>query len=205
MLELELHNKGRIGVADISTKDILKRGFYGTYEKDELTLSVEEAMYLLDVRNANCTRAGVRVSFSDLASKFWKSDKFMARYFTYKDWRERGLVAVSTEQRYKEPSKTPVKKYPSSSLRLPRKVVHGIFFKTDLMTMVKEEDAGKFLYENFWFGQYGSYKAADRGRLDKLDAYETLFLLEKKALELENTSKAELIKYAVECSAAGRI
>ncbi len=196
MLELELHGKDVIGVSDASTKDILKRGFYGTYDKESLTLSVEEALYLLDVRNASCTRSGKSVTFSELASKFRNSEKFMARYFTYKDWRDRGLVAVSTGHKYRVPSGMPAKKYPSSTLRLPRKAVHGVFFKTDLMTVVDEDEAGKSLYEKFWFGQYGSYKAADRGRLDKLDVYETLFLLEKKALELRDTSRAELIKCA---------
>ena len=64
------------------------------------------------------------------------------------------------------------------------------------MTVVAEEEQGKELYENHWLGQYGSYKASDRGRLNKLDVYEALFLIEKGALSLENATKAELLKDA---------
>jgi tRNA-intron endonuclease len=197
MLELELKGKNTISVEDASTKDILKRGFYGTYDSASLKLPVEEALYLLDVRGASCTRNGRQISFNRLASGFWSSKKFIARYFTYKDWRDRGLVAVSTDQKYSAPNLIPVKRYPASFLRLPDKKLHGVFFKTDLMTIINEEDGGKELYENLWFGQYGSYKASERGRLNKLDVYETMFLIEMKALELENITKKELVSYAV--------
>jgi tRNA-intron endonuclease, archaea type len=196
MLELELYGKDKVIVEDDSTRDILKRGFYGTYDKPELTLSVEEALYLLDVRNANCTLKGKSITFNELASKFWNSEKFIARYFTYKDWRDRGLVAVSLKQGYSEPNQTSMKRYPASSLHLLHKKLHGVFFKTDLMSILNEEEEGKQLYESLWFGQYGSYKAAERGRLNKLDIYETLFLADKGVLELKNITKKGLISYA---------
>jgi tRNA-intron endonuclease, archaea type len=157
---------------------------------------VEEALYLLDVRNASCTMKGKKITFSDLAARFWDSEKFMARYFTYKDWRDRGLVAISTKQKYAVPNQTPVKKYPASSLRLGGKKLSGVFFKTDLMSVINDENAGKELYEKLWFGQYGSYKAADRGRLNKLDVYETLFLIDKGKLDLQNVSRSELVDFA---------
>jgi tRNA-intron endonuclease len=66
------------------------------------------------------------------------------------------------------------------------------------MTVVDSQSKGKEIYENFWFGQYGAYKAADRGQLNKLDIYETLFLVEKGKLKLKNSNKRNLIKKAKE-------
>ncbi|VVB77274.1 tRNA-splicing endonuclease [uncultured archaeon] len=148
------------------------------------------------MRNAACTKGKKQVTFSDLAAKFSSAPKFIARYFTYKDWRDRGLVAAMPDKHYTEPNQTPVKKYPLSSLRMRKYDLHGVFFKTDLMTVAEEEAQGKALYEDFWFGQYGSYKAADRGRLNKLDVYDTLFLLDKKALALRNMTRAGLMRLA---------
>ena len=89
-----------------------------------------------------------------------------------------------------------VKEYPSSTLKLPNYKIEGIFFKSDLMTIVDDSENGKDLYENLWFGQYGSYKAADRGKLNKLDIYETAFLISKGMLRLQNTSSSEALKLA---------
>jgi len=196
MLELMLTGNGTLNPKDDSTTDILKRGFYGNYASKEMNLGIEEGLYLLDVRNAVCTRKGDKVTFNDLAAKFWRSEKFLARYITYKDWRDRGLVAITPEKKYTAPNHTPVKKYPLSKLQLPKYRLTGVFFKTDLMTIVNDEEQGREIYENFWFGQYGSYKASERGRLNKLDVYDTLFLIEKGVLSLSNTTKAELLKQA---------
>jgi tRNA-intron endonuclease len=196
MLELRLTGKGTFNAADDSTADILRRGFYGDYRERELNLGIEEGLYLLDVRNASCTRGGREVTFSALASKFWRSEKFLAKYVTYKDWRDRGLVAITPEKQYTEPNQTPIKEYPLSRLKLPGYGLHGVFFKTDLMTIVDEDDEGRDLYERFWFGQHGSYKAPERGRLNKLDIYEALFLAEKGSLSPDNITRAEMLRQA---------
>lgn len=198
MLELRLTGKGTFNAADDSTADILRRGFYGDYRSRELGLGIEEGLYLIDVRNASCTRNGKAVGFGGIASRFWRAEKFFARYVTYRDWRDRGLVAITPDKQYAEPNQTPVKEYPLSRLRLPRYALHGTFFKTDLMTIVDEDEEGRDLYERFWFGQYGSYKAADRGRLNKLDVYESLFLAEKGSLSLDNITRAEMRRQACE-------
>ena len=196
MLELELHGRNEVRVSDASSRDMLRNGFYGVQEKGKTALSIYEALYLLDVRNAACKRGKKDVSFAELASKFANSPRFIARYFTYKDWRDRGLVAVSTQQPYSEPNQTPVKKYPISSLSLPAQRMRGVFFSTDLTTMLEDDEAGRKLYESLWFGQYGSYKAADRGKLNKLDVFEALFLMENKRLELSNSTAGALEKRA---------
>ena len=192
MLMLSLKEKGRITANDDSTRDILKRGFYGKEEKGELRLNMEEALYLLDVRNAECDAGKVKVPFNELAKKSWKSEKFMARYFTYKDWRDRGLVAEDPSFDCMEPEQTPIKKYPASSLELPKLKLNGVFFKSDLITIISEEEQGKELYDNFWFGQYGAYKAAERGQLNKLDVYEALYLVNAGVLTLRTSRRALL-------------
>jgi tRNA-intron endonuclease, archaea type len=195
MLSLEYISKSRIIAADQSTKDILRKGFFGNIDKGELVLLPEEVLYLIDVRNAECSSKGTKLTFNDISAKFWNRDKFTARYFTYKDWRDRGLIIKNPSYEYKEPEKTHMKEYPKATLELPKYKLKGVFFETDLMSIIDDEK-GKEIYENLWFGQYGSYKAADRGQLNKLDVYETLFLLEKKVLTLENMSRKGLMDLA---------
>ncbi len=199
MLELKSLPKGRIIVEDQSTKDILQKGFIGEphgADNRKLELSIYEALYLIDVRNASCTSRRGQVSFSELASKHWKTRKFMAKYFTYKDWRERGLIAKGAASKNKEPGKTPIKSYPSSSLKMERCSLEGIFFHTDLTTILESTEASKRIYETQWFGQYGSYKAADKGKLNKLDVYEAAFLAEKGYLSIKNISLKAMLKTA---------
>jgi len=195
MLQLVLKGKS-IFAADDSTRDILKRGFYGiSQENSMLRLSIEEAMYLLDSRNAVCSSGKGELTFGALASRFWKAKKFMARYFAYKDWRDRGLVAKVPSAPYSEPVQNPLKKYPAEPQQLPHYKLTGVFFKSDLLTLVLENEQSRELYDRFWFGQYGAYKAADHGQLSKFDAYETLYLIDKGILSLENITRKELVNY----------
>jgi tRNA-intron endonuclease, archaea type len=199
MLEIKYTPKNKIIVEDQSSKDIMQKGYIGEFNKSDrktLNLSIYEALYLMDVRNGACTANGRKLSFNEMASKHWKTKKFMAKYFTYKDWRERGLIIKGPESGYREPNKTPIKGYPSSSLSLPRYQLSGLFFKTDLTTVIDDNDEAKELYEKLWFGQYGSYKAANRGKLNKLDIYETALLTEKGILSIENATRKDLIKEA---------
>ncbi|MCL5100333.1 MAG: tRNA-intron lyase [Candidatus Marsarchaeota archaeon] len=195
-MEINYVSKNRINVTDQSSRDILARGHFGTDEKGTLKLEIEEALYLMDLRNAVCRSKDKEISFNELSSKFWKSEKFMARYFTYRDWRDRGLIIKNTDINYTEPNKTPIKQYPGSNISLPKFTLNGIFFKTDLISIVDDKEKGKELYDKLWFGQYGSYKASERGQLNKLDIYETIFLSEKGILNIQNISIKDLVTYA---------
>ncbi|MGC8629253.1 MAG: tRNA-intron lyase [Candidatus Micrarchaeia archaeon] len=195
MLELEF-NKKKIIAKDESTKDLLKKGFYGTEAKGTLYVSYIEALYLIDSRNAELSSSAGNMSFLDLASKFWKSKKFVARYFAYKDWRDRGLIAKEPDSGAKEHAESTIKKYPAQEVALPHYHLHAVFFKSDLVSVIKEDDKGKELYEKYWFGQYGSYKASDRGRLNKLDIFETVYLLDKGLLSLDNLTSQEVMAFA---------
>ncbi len=196
MLALEFKGKKEVIAADQSTKDILKNGFFG-YEKDgSLYLLPEEVLYLVDIRNAECKKDGKILSFDQVAEIFSKKKKLMASYFAYKDWRERGLVIKPSNTYYKKPDINPIKKYPSSNIELPKWNASGVFFKDDLVTIVREQEKGKELYEKYWLGQYGSYKAPEKGKLNKLDIYETLYLMEHKKINIEGMDAKEIISIA---------
>jgi tRNA-intron endonuclease len=183
-------------VSDQSTKDILSGSFYGEKRGDYLYLAPEEGLYLIDVRNAQCIdQQGRQLSFSEVSSSFTNYKKFMARYFSFKDWRDRGLVAKIPQNNIGSQAVASVKKYPVEKLKLKKYSLSGIFFPADLTTIVEGKE-GKEIYETHWFGQYGTYKLSDHGTLNKLDIYETLFLIDSKALKLSNFKRSKLIKVA---------
>ena len=65
-----------------------------------------------------------------------------------------------------------------------------------MTTIVDDEEKGKSIYMNFWFGQYGTYKVSERGRLNKLDIYETLFLIDKGVLKVKNYTRKQILDIA---------
>ncbi|MEM3744515.1 MAG: hypothetical protein QW759_01605, partial [Candidatus Micrarchaeaceae archaeon] len=89
MLALK-YEGGKIFAADQSTKDLLTNGHFGTENSGRLELLPEEALYLIDVRNAECTYKNSKISFNKLAARFKKGGASIAKYFAYKDWRDRG-------------------------------------------------------------------------------------------------------------------
>ncbi|MGC8479557.1 MAG: tRNA-intron lyase [Candidatus Micrarchaeia archaeon] len=195
MIQIEYISKKRIIVIDQSSIDILKKGFFGEQDKKALKLNIFEAIYLIDVRNAICKRKGEELTLDKLFSTFGNSKKFMAKYLTYKDWRERGLIVKISNEDFNQ-NKIPLKQYPSSKISLPNYLLKGIFFPSDLTSIIEDNEKGKFLYENFWMGQFGSYKAIERGKLNKLDIYETYFLMEKNILEIYGNNKKSVMKIA---------
>ena len=187
-----------ITAADQSTSDVLSNGYLGKSVDGKLSLDIIEAMYLMDVRAAECMveETGEPISFSQLCSEFAASKKFMAKYFTFKDWRERGLIAKTPDSIEIKPHKhkDPAKKYPTSKFKPPSKKAPGTFFQDDLITIVSDPGAGEDLYRRFWLGQYGNYKAASRGSLNKLDAYETVFLMDLGILQIEGLSSKDIAR-----------
>ncbi|MGC8651898.1 MAG: tRNA-intron lyase [Candidatus Micrarchaeia archaeon] len=197
MLEIKFNAKQKkFIVDDQSTIDILRGGYYGNIAGGALELAPEEALYLLDVRNAVCKSDGNELSFNTVAVNFSGRKKFMARYFTYKDWRDRGLVARLDENMEAQAGETPIKKYPVSKLKLKRYLLSGVFFPADMTTIIDSGEDGKSIYMDHWFGQYGTYKLSERGTLNKLDIFETLFLIEEGVLSVSNFSKSQIEKIA---------
>jgi tRNA-intron lyase len=173
--------------------EALRRAHYGVHRKGELILQLEDALYLIDVRNAKCLEDGKELSFNDLAQRFMRR-KLFAEYATYKDWRERGLMVRPIHEAKTGYKKNPIVKYPSQKLTPPKAKAEGMFFSDDRIAVIEDPVVGRKLYDDHWFGQYGSYKAEERGRLLKLDKFETLFLMKRSDLTLRGMKITELEK-----------
>ena len=199
-LMLNFDRKSRkIWATDQSTKDTLASGFFGRKEDGKLWLTIEEALYLIDIRNAKCTsQDGEELTFNQVAIEFSRNEKFMARYFTYKDWRDRGIIIKDTEGLKEAPGEVQAKKYPTAKLKLRNYKLEGVFFPEDLTTVVDDNDKGRQIYEENWFGQYATYKVGERGSLNKLDIYETVFLIDSGTLQVSNFTRKQIIDTATE-------
>ncbi|MFA6048420.1 MAG: tRNA-intron lyase [Candidatus Micrarchaeia archaeon] len=193
------YRDGKLLVLDLISVQALDRGHFGTeYEgkKTRLELMPEEALYLMDVRNATCTHEGKPFGFNDVAGKF-QGKKFLARYFSFRDWRDRGIIARPISEASRNFGRSPVLKYPSGEFKPFKVKAKGLFLYDDLMSVIDDDEEGKGIYEEGWFGQYGTYKAKKHGRFLKLDAYETLFLMKHCGYEL-NIKDKRLVKEAVQ-------
>jgi tRNA-intron lyase len=164
--------------------------------KGTIHLFPEEALYLMDIRNGRCLDSSLNeYRFNDVAREF-EDKRQMARYFTYKDWRDRGLIARPVSEICERYGRNNLKKYPSGSLSMDRYALSARFYPDDLWSIIDDDKVGKELYERYWFGQFGSYKAEQRGKLSKLDAYETLFLMRHAGLQLQNADESKVVRAA---------
>lgn len=198
MIKLELDRKKRdVSVREPADVTSLQNGFYGQLKKGVVHLAPEEALYVMDIRNGKCYDAsGNPYSFNDLASFFMRDRKLLARYLTYKDWRDKGLVLRYISEAEGSYGRTTLRKYAAAGMKLAAFGFEGLFFKGDLLTIVDDEAVGKELYEQYWLGQFGTYKAAHRGRVSKLDIYETIFLMKHGGLRLKNSGLEAVQKEA---------
>jgi tRNA-intron endonuclease len=176
---------GGVRAEEASAVTALIRGCYGENEKGVVHLGAEEALYLMDVRGAECAdSSGKEMGFNELASKFGKRKKLLARYLTYKDWRDRGLfIRDESEERGEYGRSAPIKYGREGGKLLEMPEMEGAFFPDDLLCVVDNEAAGSTLYNEYWIGQMGTYKAAHRGSICKLDIFEALLLSEMGKLD----------------------
>jgi tRNA-intron endonuclease len=195
MIRLELDRKKRsVSVREPADVSSLQNGFYGQMRKGVITLSPEEALYVMDIRNGRCyDEAGNALTFNGLASVYIKERKLLARYLTYKDWRDKGLIARDAGEATGNYGRTSIKKYTGGKLELDAYSFEGMFFPDDLLTVLDDEVVGRELYERHWIGQFGTYKAAHRGRITKLDIYETVFLMKHGGLRLANSDLRKVV------------
>lgn len=198
-VQFELEQDGTLIVRDLISVQALDRGYFGKespQNKAQLILMPEEALYLMDVRNAEALLKGKGITFNRVARQFINNRKFLARYFCYRDWRDRGIIARPMDEGSGNYGRSPVVKYPSKDVATPHVRSRALFFSDDLMSIIDEDEEGRQLYEANWFGQYGTYKAKKHGKYLKLDAYETLFLIKHGQLKA-NIGEKKIIK---ECS-----
>lgn len=184
--------EGRLIVSDPASVSAVDKGFFGipvNGKKDKLELSPEEALYLIDVRNAECTTGNRKKTFNQVASKHREGKKFLARYYCYRDWRDRGIIARPISEASGNYGRSPVAKYPSKEFTPVTVNAKGLFFSDDLMTVIDDNEEGAKLFESSWFGQLGTYKARKHGQFLKLDAYETLFLARHAGLKFNVKEK----------------
>lgn len=198
-IEIELERKSKKAFAK-SPQAIssLVSGHFGNMHKGAVELGAEEALYLMDIRNAKCRdEAGNECGFNSVAGALGGS-RLMARYFSYGAWRDRGLIARDAAELCKKYGKSPVTRYPQGKFEKFGFGFSGRFFEDDLVCVIDDEAAGRQIYENGWFGQYGAYKAEKRGCISKLDAYETIFLAKHSGLKVENANVEEIKRMAIE-------
>lgn len=171
-------------------------GFFGKMNRGTVELSAEEALYLIDIRNAVCLdHAQNKLGFNEAASIFG-GKKQMARYFTYASWRDRGLIIRPVSETTGGYGRNSLKKYPEGKFSPAGFSFKGHFYADDLACIIDDEKSARHLYDNGWFGQFGTYKADKRGRLGKLDIYETIFLARHGGLQVENMGLKDVEKAA---------
>jgi len=191
-----LPKKKLLTVSQPESVSSLVNGHYGYIKKGTIHLFPEEALYLLDIRNGKCLDTSLNeYKFNEVASNF-PGRKQMARYFTYKDWRDRGLIARQVSEICEKYGRNSVKKYPAGRLQLDKYSLQGRFYEADLWSIIDDEAVGRELYDRYWLGQFGSYKAEQRGKLSKLDIYETIFLMRHAGMRLQNANEQQAIRAA---------
>ena len=162
---------------DEETVEKLRKNFFGREEKGIIWLEPEEALYLMQFQSAVATDPkGKKISFHDAFVLFSRNEeRLFIKYNAYRDWRDRGLILRRiTNVKSKHESKT-YKKYPAKEIKIKKISAKAYWFSDSLHSILDDEDAGKWLFEEFWLGQYGIYKQG-RGTLSKLSFLETIFL-----------------------------
>ncbi len=194
MIEI-LYDGTKFFVQDPPSVSSLLNGFYGTMKKGKIFLRPEEVLYLLDVRNAICRDLSLNtLNFFEVMSVLPKK-RLMSRYLTYKGWRDKGLIIRPVSELKGNYGKSIKINYNSEKFEPPSFSIEG-YFSEDFVTVLDDENTGTELYERFWLGQKGTYKAHQRGKLSKLDVFETIFLIKHGNLLIKNKSLDELLALA---------
>ena len=176
---------------DPATITALRRSRYGRMNKGRIFLDPVEALYLVEARAMQANSVDLEQIDIFRIVSLLASPRDLTRYFVYRDWRERGLAIGISEFENAINSILEVD-YPVSKLSLGPGKLKGKFFSEE-MTAIVSDPSAQDIYEDSWFGQYGTYKAHDRGQLLKLDAFETLFLVDHGLLELDGIDRASLL------------
>ena len=198
-LELEIYPKEKkVCATQAQSVSSLTNGYWGVMKRGTIELGPEEALYLIDIRNASVRdKAQNAWSFNEVAECL-DGPKLMARYLTFKDWRDRGLIARPINELAGPYTRSIVKAYPTGTYTKPGFGIQARFYADDLTSVIDDDETAKALYGHAWFGQWATYKAEQRGRLGKLDIYETLFLMKHAGLKLQNANEKEVMKLALE-------
>jgi tRNA-intron endonuclease len=198
MLEIRWNPKKGIWAEQEETFQKLRNNFFGEWSKKEkkLFLEVEEALFLINFQNAECRDdKGKRVGFNELAAQFSaKEPRFFINYNTFRDWRDRGLIARRLDKSdtggKKEKSK---KNYPSRPVKPNKIKAQAYWYPKSMFSVIDDEKAGQKLFNEHWFGQLGIYKQ-DRGSLLKLNFLESVFLAKHYGLKIIDSETGKRLK-----------
>ncbi len=171
-------------------ESLLQSGL-GKKKGSKIVLEPEEVVFLAEMGRAKVMKDEREIPLSSLLSALRSR---LASFFVFRDWRRRGLFARKDVPMPGGEQKTVV--YTESPLNLPDVHLSAVFFPEALIA-ISDDQAGKELFENYWLGQYGTYKAHGEGRFAKFDVFETLYLMEKGILQLD-VSREEVLKAARE-------
>ncbi|MGC9132654.1 MAG: tRNA-intron lyase [Candidatus Micrarchaeia archaeon] len=166
-------------------------------------INANEALFLMELQNAKCVEQKEKIKKEISIFELIKKKKInLQEYFFYRDARLRGFKVFEEEEKegkkgikVKQIKRMEEVEIKTKKIKKEMNPFEGIFLKDSLVTLVKDESIAKKIYRNYWFGQYATYKQPKIGKLNKLDIFETLFLLEKKKLKL-NLKKEEILNLA---------
>jgi tRNA-intron endonuclease len=179
--------KNKIKSFDEKSANILKNGFYGVVEDNEIVLDPIEALYLVNIRNVPCMKSGKNVSFLELLRMFANEKRIFARYNIYRDWRDRGLILTFVNRiKQEDYGRSPTINYPSQDFNLPLFDIELNFIDEEMISVAECREEAKTLFERFWIGQVGVYKQHLRDKILKLDFIETLFLAKNGYKVIDN-------------------
>lgn len=174
---LLLSENNRVFALDDNSKKILKDSFFGEERENKLELNPIEALYLVNIRKASCSKDSKQLEFLDLIKIFSNERRIFARYNVYRDWRDRGIIASFIDRiEEKNFDRSPSISYPSKHFELPKLDKELVYIEEDMISLIKADENVEKLFEDFWFGQLGVYKQHTRDKFLKLDFIETLFL-----------------------------
>ncbi|UCD07181.1 MAG: tRNA-intron lyase [Candidatus Aenigmatarchaeota archaeon] len=196
MMEIRFDPKKGIWAEDDETYEKLRKNYFGTKERGgRIRLEIEEALYLITFQNASCWMGKKQIGFNELASYFAKKDKrLFIKYNAYRDWRDRGLVVKSIDLvEIKKKRKIRGTRYPAEKLKTKKLRVKIYWYPDSLFSVLEDENLGKKLFNDYWFGQFGIYKQ-ERGALLKLNFLETIFLAKHFGVRVVNVENGKEIK-----------
>jgi tRNA-intron endonuclease len=207
MLNLKLGQKEVVYAQEPETVEKLKKNFFGTEEKDRMVLFPEEVLFLVNFQNAVVTTEdGREMKFEELAGLFSKTEpRIFVKYNAYRDWRDRGLIARRIEGKIPQGNaKDEVKKYPAQEFS-DKITASVVWFPDTMFALLEDQAVGRYLFDNYWFGQFGVYKQ-ERGEGLKMELFEVIFLEKHAGLKVINahTEKPVTAEAMLKCAEKGR-
>lgn len=181
-MQIEFDPKKGIWASDPEIVDKLSKNCFGRHKGNIVLLDIEEALYMMSFQNTRCVSEGKEMGFNELVSYF-PGNRLFIRFNTFRDWRDRGLVMVRSDYVKRKGNAKKSVVYPAKAVEIPKLDATAQWDSESLFSIMEDENAGKTLFNGYWFGQFGIYKQ-DRGHLLKLNFLETIFLAKHAGIRI---------------------